>query len=70
MATKYKGSKALEKWWIIEQWLWLKPFITIQHADNIIVMHKGKVREMGTHQELLAQDGIYRKLYELQLYTV
>ena len=43
---------------------------TIQHADNIIVMHKGKVREMGTHQELLAQDGIYRKLYELQLYTV
>ncbi|MBR5794732.1 MAG: ABC transporter ATP-binding protein [Erysipelotrichaceae bacterium] len=43
---------------------------TIQHADNIIVMHKGKVREMGTHQELLAQDGIYRKLYELQLYSV
>ena len=43
---------------------------TIQHADNIIVMHKGKVREMGTHQELLAKDGIYRKLYDLQLYTV
>ncbi len=43
---------------------------TIQHADKIIVMHKGKVRELGTHQELLAQDGIYRKLYELQLYSV
>ena len=40
---------------------------TIQHADNIIVMHKGKIRESGTHQELLAQNGIYRKLYELQL---
>ncbi|MBQ9119565.1 MAG: ABC transporter ATP-binding protein [Lachnospiraceae bacterium] len=40
---------------------------TIQHADNIIVMHKGKIRESGTHQELLAQEGIYKKLYELQL---
>ena len=43
---------------------------TIQHADNIIVMHKGQIREMGTHQELLKQDGIYKKLYELQLYSV
>ena len=42
---------------------------TIQHADNIIVMHKGKIREQGTHQQLLAQDGIYKKLYELQLYS-
>ena len=42
---------------------------TIQHADNIIVMHKGKIREQGTHQQLLAQDGIYKKLYELQLYA-
>ena len=40
---------------------------TIQHADNIIVMHKGRIRESGTHQQLLAQDGIYHKLYELQL---
>ncbi len=40
---------------------------TIQHADNIIVMHKGKIRESGTHQELLSQNGIYKKLYELQL---
>ncbi len=40
---------------------------TIQHADKIIVMHKGEVRESGTHQELLAQNGIYKKLYELQL---
>ena len=43
---------------------------TIQHADNIIVMHKGQIREMGTHQELLQHDGIYKKLYELQLYSV
>ena len=40
---------------------------TIQHADNIIVMHKGEIRERGTHQELLQQGGIYKKLYELQL---
>jgi len=39
---------------------------TIQNADKIIVMHKGEIREMGTHQELLANDGIYRKLYRLQ----
>jgi ATP-binding cassette subfamily B protein len=39
---------------------------TIQSADKIIVMHKGEVREMGTHQQLLALNGIYRKLYELQ----
>lgn len=42
---------------------------TIQHADNIIVMHKGRIREQGNHQQLLAQDGIYKKLYELQLYS-
>ncbi len=40
---------------------------TIQHADKIMVMHKGRIRETGTHQELLAQNGIYKKLYELQL---
>jgi ATP-binding cassette, subfamily B, multidrug efflux pump len=39
---------------------------TVQRADKIIVMHKGQVREMGTHQELLAQRGIYFKLYQLQ----
>jgi ATP-binding cassette subfamily B protein len=39
---------------------------TIQRADKIIVMHKGQLREMGTHQELLAQRGIYYKLYQLQ----
>lgn len=40
---------------------------TIQHADHIIVMHKGKIRESGTHQELLSRNGLYRKLYDLQL---
>lgn len=40
---------------------------TIQHADCIMVMHKGRVCERGTHRELLEQDGIYRKLYELQI---
>ncbi len=39
---------------------------TIQQANKIIVMHKGHVREMGTHQQLLAQRGIYYKLYQLQ----
>jgi ATP-binding cassette subfamily B multidrug efflux pump len=39
---------------------------TIQRADKIIVMHKGQVREVGTHQKLLAQHGIYYKLYQLQ----
>jgi ATP-binding cassette subfamily B multidrug efflux pump len=39
---------------------------TVQRADKIIVMHKGQVREMGTHQELLAHRGIYFKLYQLQ----
>jgi ATP-binding cassette subfamily B protein len=39
---------------------------TIQRADKIIVMHKGHVREMGTHQQLLTQRGIYWKLYQLQ----
>ena len=40
---------------------------TIQHADKIIVMHHGEIQESGTHQELLAKDGLYKKLYELQL---
>ncbi len=39
---------------------------TIQSANTIIVMHKGEIREMGTHQELLALGGIYRRLYQLQ----
>ena len=40
---------------------------TIQHADCIMVMLKGRICERGTHRELLEQDGIYRKLYELQI---
>lgn len=40
---------------------------TIQHADKIMVMHKGEIRESGNHQELLKKDGMYKKLYELQL---
>ena len=39
---------------------------TVQRADKIIVMHKGQLREMGTHQQLLANRGIYWKLYQLQ----
>jgi len=39
---------------------------TVQRADKIIVMHKAQLREMGTHQELLARRGIYWKLYQLQ----
>ena len=39
---------------------------TIQNADKILVMHKGELKEAGTHQELLAHKGIYYKLYQLQ----
>ena len=39
---------------------------TIQNADNIIVMHKGRIVEEGTHQELLEKGSIYYKLYKLQ----
>jgi len=43
---------------------------TIQHADRILVLHRGKVREEGTHEELVKQDGMYRKLYRLQFHPV
>jgi ATP-binding cassette, subfamily B, multidrug efflux pump len=39
---------------------------TIQHADRILVFHKGRLREQGAHQELLSQRGIYYRLYQLQ----
>jgi ATP-binding cassette subfamily B protein len=39
---------------------------TVQRADTILVMHKGQLREMGSHQELLAHRGLYWKLYQLQ----
>jgi ATP-binding cassette subfamily B multidrug efflux pump len=39
---------------------------TIQHADRILVFHKGRLREQGSHQELLALRGIYHRLYQLQ----
>ena len=40
---------------------------TIQHADKIIVMHQGRIKESGSHQQLLQQNGLYKKLYDLQL---
>jgi ATP-binding cassette subfamily B multidrug efflux pump len=39
---------------------------TIQHADRIVVLHKGRVREIGTHAELMAKKGLYYRLYQLQ----
>jgi ABC-type multidrug transport system ATPase subunit len=39
---------------------------TIQHVDRIVVLHHGRVREIGTHAELLARGGIYSRLYQLQ----
>ncbi len=42
---------------------------TIQHADQILVMQGGRIAESGTHQELLTKDGLYKKLYDLQLVT-
>lgn len=39
---------------------------TIQNADRIILLHHGEIREIGTHQQLLAQKGLYHKLYQLQ----
>jgi ATP-binding cassette, subfamily B, multidrug efflux pump len=41
---------------------------TIQSVDKIIVMHKGEIREVGTHQDLLAERGFYWRLYQLQFY--
>jgi ABC-type multidrug transport system fused ATPase/permease subunit len=39
---------------------------TIENADRIFVLHKGELREEGTHRELLARDGIYARLYRVQ----
>jgi ATP-binding cassette subfamily B protein len=39
---------------------------TVQHADRILVLHHGRIRELGTHQELLAKRGLYYTLYQLQ----
>jgi len=66
--TEYLVSKALETMMKGRTSLVIAHRLsTIQHADKILVMHKGRIRETGTHQELLKhKDGIYRRLYELQ----
>src|SRR5204863_4526648 len=43
---------------------------TIQHADRILVLHRGRVREEGTHEDLVKQEGMYQKLYRLQFHPV
>lgn len=40
---------------------------TVQHADTILVLHHGQIRERGTHQELLREGGLYGRLYHIQL---
>jgi ABC-type multidrug transport system fused ATPase/permease subunit len=42
---------------------------TVQHADRIVVLHEGQIVERGTHADLLAADGLYRRLYNLQFRT-
>lgn len=40
---------------------------TLMSADNIMVLNQGKIEEMGTHQELIEKQGIYRQIYEIQM---
>jgi subfamily B ATP-binding cassette protein MsbA len=42
---------------------------TIQHADEIIVLQKGEIAERGTHNDLLAKGGAYKKLYDMQVFV-
>ena len=66
--TEILIQEALEKLMVGRTTIMVAPRLsTIQHADCIMVMHKGRICERGTHRELLEQDGIYRKLYELQI---
>src|SRR5262249_13772148 len=65
--TEFRVREALAR--MVEGRTWIviaHRLSTIQRADRILVMHKGRLRESGTHQQLLMQRGIYWKLYQLQ----
>jgi len=41
----------------------------VRQADNIVVLHQGRIHETGSHDQLLAREGIYKKLHEMQMFS-